>query len=144
MFCYRVYVWWHWHFLNQIIRGLKRSLYSQGRPVRFPPLGQTFSVNKRKIMTNITTCYLCDNEASVEVAKGEGGQRFDVLCTEKCPRYIITCLAINYLNNHPAHRKAAIENIKLIAKTDKLPLLRTSGIPKQLHCTSCEAETAGA
>lgn len=55
-------------------------------------------------MANITTCYLCDNEASVEMVKGEGGQRFYVLCTEKCPRYIITRLAINYLNNRPAHR----------------------------------------
>ncbi|MCW8906735.1 MAG: hypothetical protein OQL28_05770 [Sedimenticola sp.] len=93
-------------------------------------------------MTNITTCYLCENEASVELVKGQGGQRFDVLCTENCPRYIITRLAIKYLSNHPAHRKTAIENIKFIAKTDMLPLLKTSGIPKQLLCTSCETETA--
>jgi hypothetical protein len=98
-------------------------------------------MSKRKTMTDITTCYLCDNEASVEVVREEGGQRFDVLCAGKCPRYIITRLAINYLNNHPAHRKEAIERIKLIAESGKLPLLRTNGVPNQLIYTSCEDET---
>lgn len=92
-------------------------------------------------MTNSTACYLCDKEASIEDVNGEGGQRFDVLCTSGCPQYIITRLAIDYVRDHPAHRKEAIENIKRVAASGKRPLLRTVGVPKQLRCTSREDES---
>lgn len=85
-------------------------------------------------------CYLCDRKASIEPLKGVSGQRFDVECTGDCPRYEITRLAKEYLRNHPARRKEAIENIRRIAASGTFPVLRTIGNPKQLILTSRRAE----
>lgn len=89
-------------------------------------------------MSDGSRCYLCDSVASVETVKGEGGQRFDVLCRGNCPQYEISQGAIDYLPKHPAHRKGAIEAIKLIAASGSFPVVRTIGVPRQLHCTSRE------
>lgn len=91
-------------------------------------------------MTVGSLCYLCDSEASIEIVKGEGGQRFDVECGGDCPRYEISQGAIDYLPKHPVHRKGAIGAIKQIAASGRFPVVRTIGIPKQLQCTSREAE----
>jgi hypothetical protein len=85
-------------------------------------------------------CYLCDGEASIEPVLGEGGNRFDVLCRAGCPRYEIAQGAIDYLPKHPVHRTGAIDAIKKIAATGSFPVIKTVGVPKQLVCTSREAE----
>lgn len=91
-------------------------------------------------MPDALLCYLCGREASIAPVKGEAGQRFDVLCSGLCPRYEISRGAIEYLPKHPIHRNTAIDAIKQIAASGKLPVVRTLGVPKQLQCTSRESE----
>ncbi|MBI2290093.1 MAG: hypothetical protein HYU73_07120 [Betaproteobacteria bacterium] len=91
-------------------------------------------------MTDVAQCFLCDSKASVETVPGEGGNRFDVLCRGSCPQYEIAQGAIDYLPNHPIHRESAIDAIKRIAASGHFPVIKTVGVPKQLVCTSRDAE----
>ncbi len=91
-------------------------------------------------MTDIAQCFLCDSKASVETVTGQGGNRFDVLCGGSCPRYEIAQGAIDYLPKHPIHRESAIDAVKRIAASGHFPVVKMGDDPRQLVCTSREAE----
>lgn len=91
-------------------------------------------------MINEDKCYLCDGAASVESVKGEGGNRFDVLCNNGCPCYEIAQGAIDYLRKHPRHREEIIAKVKVITKSGNFPVVITEGIPPELLITSRKDE----
>lgn len=70
------------------------------------------------------TCYLCHESASVEEVEGEGGERLDVLCSAKCPRYEISRIAIKKLEGNPLRQGEAKEAIAKIKESGKYPVIR--------------------
>lgn len=85
-------------------------------------------------------CYLCSLDASIEDVPKEHGQRFDVLCKGKCPRYIITQSAINELARNTNIKKEFPAKIMVISKAGKQPVIRFDDMKRVFIFTSKEGE----